>query len=142
MSFDSEGFAETGTGSGTIRVDMGGGFVDETPYDATFYLNAAGTVAAASADAGGVTKWMFLSKTGSGDVVTTSGRQTSAADVEGTLLNSVASEDRDELLAGHLEQAGGAVADPGLKDAIAEAPQRSADLAVKLMQQMMAQFSG
>jgi hypothetical protein len=138
MGFDREGFAPIGTGSGTVRLDMGG-FPMEMPYDASFYLGAGGTVAAASAKDvdTGQTKWMFLSRTPARDVITISGRNPGAVEVEGVLLNTVASEDRDALLAAHQEAAPGARPDPALKDAIRDAPQRSADLTMKLMAQLM-----
>lgn len=143
MSFQAEGFQPIGQGSGVIALDMGGEVI-EMPYAATFHLNSAGTVALAETvdEASGETKLLFLSRTPSQEVMTFSGQRTGAVPVEGVLLNTLASDDRDALLAAHLRAVGGeAVVDrEGLAAAIESAPRRSADLTMKLMAQMMAAF--
>lgn len=143
MSFDAEGFTEIAKGSGVIKIDMAGDIM-EMPYDATFYMNEAGTVAVAETPdpMEGITKYIFLSKTAAREVMTISGRQTNAVEVEGVLLNTLASTDREEMLGSHLGAIGSdAVSDAdGLAKAIEEVPQRSADLSMKLLAQMMAAF--
>ncbi len=138
MSFASEGFVEFAQSSGVITMDMGDESI-EMPYDAKLFINAAGTIAAAETDEG---KLLFLSKTATQEVLTFGGRRTGAAPIEGVLLNTVASEDTEELLAAHVGAlAGGAIADAeALKAGIKTAPERSAALTMKLLAQMMAAF--
>lgn len=142
MSFITEGFETIGSASGTISMDFDGEAF-EMPYEATLYVNAAATVAAAESSdpASGEAKYLFLSQCPGRDVLTGSGHSTNAAEVEGTLVNSVAATDREELLAAHLQAAENPQADgAALATAVAEAPKRWADLSMKLMAQLMAAF--
>ena len=144
MSFDSEHFEETGTGAGTVHMEMMGQKMD-MPFEGTYYLNGAGTIAAAAADVGGRVGWVFLSATGTRDVMTVMSKGGGdPVEIDGTLLNITQSEDRDELLASHLAAVGDdAVADPdGLKAAIQDSAQRAADLSSKALDLMMKAFQG
>lgn len=144
MSFATEGFVQFGKGEGVIAMDFGGEKV-EMPYSAVFYLNRARTVALAetSDPEGGEAKVLFLSRTAAQEVMTFGGQRTGAAPVDGVLLNTVASTDREALLTAHLQAVGGQalVDEAGLKQAVESAPRRSAELTMKLMAQLMAAFS-
>ena len=139
MGFEEQGFTRTGEGNGVVRLEMMGE-VMEMPYEAVFHRNAAGTVAAAlAAGEDGSDSWMYLStRTSGGDAITIGGERDSCIEIEGVLLTTVDGGDRDTTLAAHLAGAGELVSDPASLDAkIAEAPQRSANLTVAVMLELM-----
>ncbi len=140
MGFET--FEKFDTGSGVLKIDMMG-TVQEIPYEAAYYINGEGTVAAVETpDESGKAKFIFYSKLPDKEVMTAEG-QGQPTEIDGILLNTLPQgSSRDDLVAKHMETIGdAAIADAAaLKAAIKDVPQRYADAGMKLMAQMMAAF--
>jgi hypothetical protein len=142
MTWDSGGFTQLRSVSGTLSVDMMGQ-VMEIPYTADLFTDGAQSVGAVSAQGPQGTTWLFVSVTEPGAVYTQSAPRDGDLDIDGERLVTTTARDRDGILAAHLAAVGdGARVDPAALDAALQAaPQTAVRLAAEAMKKLAAGFA-
>jgi hypothetical protein len=145
--FKEAGFTEFSRTEGTMRIRMMGQ-VSEAQYTSVNHINGARNIGYCEVVADGKTGYIFLSRTSNGDVMTIPGDKDGPLPfpMEGFHCIMVAREDGpvENFYDGHIQGFGDlepVMDEAFLKEEVPKLPQRSADVAVRLLEIMMGTFA-
>jgi hypothetical protein len=137
-SFSEEGFSEIGGSEGKLRADVDGQ-IQEATYKARNFINRGGTIGYAEVDANQITGYLFISKTGSGDVITIPGQGTGPIPFKIEGLHAIVTVDEgspvEAFYDGHTQalKTASPIADEAwLRQELISLPQRAVDVAIKI----------
>jgi hypothetical protein len=137
-SYGDEGFSEIGGSEGMLRAEVEGQH-QEAAYKARNFINRGGTIGYSEVDANQIKGFLFISKTGSGDVMTIPGQGTGPIPFEVEGMHAIMTVEEggtvEEFYATHMQalKSTSPIADEAwLRQELLSLPQRAVDIAIKL----------
>jgi len=137
-SYEDAGFMEFSRSKGTLVAHVEGN-QQSAEYSAKHFINGAGNIGGIEIKANDIVSYLFLSKTGGGDVLTIAGPEPGPVSVPIAGFRSIWMVEEgspvEDFYQAHMDALGGSVplSDPAwLKNEIMTLPQRAVDVMVKI----------